>query len=90
MEFQNEKGERVKRRLHMFWHKLIPPFCIEYNGNWKTKFENRAEVSVMCTKTRLTDTRKRKIAQKNGVSMERDTVEAIIIYSPPRTRRAFL
>uniref|UniRef100_A0A8C3XXF3 Matrix Gla protein n=1 Tax=Catharus ustulatus TaxID=91951 RepID=A0A8C3XXF3_CATUS len=34
------KRERVKRRLHMFWHKVIPLSCIEYNENWKTKFEN--------------------------------------------------
>lgn len=58
------KRERVKRRLHIFWHKLIPPSCIECNENWKTKFENRAQVSVVCTKTRLTDTRKRTLLEK--------------------------
>lgn len=85
------KRERAKRKLHMFWHKLIPPFCIEYNKNWKTKSENRAQVSVTRTKTRLTDTRKGHCSKNSGMSMERGAVEATYtIYSPPRTRRALL
>lgn len=84
------KRERVQRRLHMFWHKLILLFCIEYNENWK-KIENRAQASVTCTKSRLTDTKKGHCSKSSGMSMERVTVEAMYrIYSPPSTRRALL
>lgn len=72
------KRERAKRKLHMFWHKLIPPFCIEYNKNWKTKSENRAQVSVTLTKTRLTDTRKGHCSKNSGMSMEKPLTQFIL------------
>lgn len=71
------KRERAKRKKTSHVSaQAHTPFCIEYNENWKTKFENRAQVSVTHTKTRLTDTRKGHCSKSSGMSMERGTVEA--------------